>query len=102
MAARRPKTAKLVANPRLHAYVLERLAGRVKTPGGALVAGPRPPRFTGRNRPHRKDRPWALAWSPEQVANRARLGHPDDESMRVSHEAIYQSLYIEGAWGAKA
>jgi hypothetical protein len=31
MAARRPKTAKLVANPRLHAYVRDRLGGKVAT-----------------------------------------------------------------------
>ncbi len=33
MAARRPKTAKLVANPRLHAYVQERLSGQISRPG---------------------------------------------------------------------
>jgi len=39
-AARRPKTAKLVANPQLHAYVEERLSGKIKTLGGTVVAGP--------------------------------------------------------------
>jgi DNA-binding CsgD family transcriptional regulator len=34
MAARRPKAAKLAANPRLHAYVQERLSGQITTPGG--------------------------------------------------------------------
>jgi IS30 family transposase len=33
---------------------------------------------------------------PEQISGRLRLDFPDDESMRVSHEAIYQSLYIQG------
>lgn len=41
------------------------------------------------------------AWSPEQIANRIKLDFPDDESMRISHEAIYQSLYIEGRGALK-
>ena len=35
------------------------------------------------------------AWSPEQISNRLRLDFPDDPSMRISHEAIYQALFIE-------
>jgi transposase, IS30 family len=37
-----------------------------------------------------------LQWSPEQIARRLRLEFPDDGSMRISHEAIYQSLYVQG------
>ena len=96
LAARRPRTAKLVANPRLHAYVQERLSGQVRRPDGTTVSGPAPPRFTGNNKPHRKDRAWVWAWSPEQIANRIKLDFPEDESMRISHEAIYQALYIQG------
>ena len=101
MAARRPKTAKLVANPRLHSYVQERLSGQIKAPDGTVIAGPQPPRFTGNNKPHRKDRAWSWAWSPEQIANRLKVDFPDDESMRISHEAIYQSLYIQGRGALK-
>ena len=101
MAARRPKTAKLVANPQLHTYVEERLSGKIRTPGGTVIAGPQPPRFTGNNKPHRKDRAWSWAWSPEQIANRLKVDFPDDESMRISHEAIYQSLYIQGRGALK-
>jgi IS30 family transposase len=35
-------------------------------------------------------------WSPQQVAKRLRLGHPDNPEMHVSHETIYQSLYVQG------
>ena len=101
MAAKRPKTAKLVANPRLHAYVQERLAGQIKTPDGKVIRGPEPPRFTGINKPHRKHRGWSTAWSPEQISNRLKVDFPDDESMRISHEAIYQSLYVEGRGALK-
>lgn len=101
MAAKRPKASKLVTNPRLHAYVQERLAGQIKTPDGKVIRGPEPPRFTGINKPHRKHRGWSTAWSPEQISNRLKVDFPDDESMRISHEAIYQSLYIEGRGALK-
>jgi len=101
MTARRPKTARMVANPRLREYVQERLSGQISRPDGSVVSGPQSPRWTGNNKPHRKDRAWVRAWSPEQIANRITLDFPDDESMRISHEAIYQSLYIEGRGALK-
>src|ERR1700727_420673 len=36
-----------------------------------------------------------LDWSPEQISGWLRSQYPDDESMRVSHETIYRSLFIQ-------
>ena len=94
-AARRPKTAKLAANAVLQAYVQDRLAGLIVTPGGTVVPGPTVS-CNGRRHGPRKDRRWASAWSPEQIAHRLRLDFPHDETMRISPEAIYQSLYVQG------
>lgn len=49
--ARRPKTAKLVANDRLREYVQDRLPGVVRTADGCVVAGPGSPEWKGRNNP---------------------------------------------------
>ena len=95
-AARRPKTAKLAANHRLRGYVQDRLSGKVRHPDGTEVPGPSAPAWKGRNKPHRNDRPWAMAWSPEQISGRLEVEFPKDESMRISHEAIYQALYVQG------
>jgi transposase, IS30 family len=96
LVARRPKTAKLAANVVLREYVQERLAGHVRRPDGTAVIGPAVKPWKGRNKPHRQDRRWAQAWSPEQISARLRVDFPDDPDMRISHEAIYQSLFVQG------
>jgi len=93
--ARRPKVAKLAQNDKLRDYVQDRLAGKITKPSGELVSGPEVP-WIGRRHGRRADRRWAKAWSPEQIANRLVVDFPHDESMRISHEAIYQALYVQG------
>ena len=93
--AQRPKVAKLAANKRLHDYVQERIAGAVVRPNGTPAAGPTV-RWVGRRHGRRMDRRWSTAWSPEQIAKRLPIEYPDDGSMRISHEAIYQALYVQG------
>jgi IS30 family transposase len=98
--ARRPKPAKLATDDRLRQYVQDRLSAAVHAPDG-MVLGPPGPKWQGRNKPHRGDRRWVQGWSPQQIAHRLPLDFPDDESMRISHEAIYQALYVEARGGLK-
>ena len=52
-----------------------------------------------RLRQHRALRGYVLTklqarWSPAQIAARLATAYPDDPTMRISHEAIYQYIYV--------
>lgn len=94
-AARRPKISKLAVNPVLRDYVQERLSGLVATPDGIAFEGPVVV-WKGRRAVLRQSRRWSSAWSPEQISQRLKVDFPGDPTMRISHEAIYQALYIQG------
>jgi IS30 family transposase len=99
-AARRPKPAKLAENVVLRTYVQERLAGAVATPGGTTLPGTSVT-WKGRRHGRRQSRRWGRSWSPQQIAERLRLDFPGDTTMRISHEAIYQALYVQGRGALK-
>lgn len=37
----------------------------------------------------------AKKWSPQQISSRLKEDHPDDQEMRVSHETLYECLYLQ-------
>ncbi len=58
---------------------------------------PKPAKLAGNRRLH--DRVVAdleRLWSPQQISRRLKLDFGDDVSMQISHETIYQSLYVQG------
>jgi hypothetical protein len=101
LVAKRPKPARLLTNLLLSRYVQGRLEGKVYGADGREIIGPRQAPFKGRNKPHRSNRKWVNGLLPEQITNRLKINFPDDESMHMSHEAIYQALYIQGRGGLK-
>ena len=99
-AGRRPRPTKLERDVELRRYVEDRLAAVIARPDGRPVPGPNVP-WTKRRSVRRQHRRWSKAWSPEQISARLRVDFPEDETMRISHEAIYQSLYIQGRGGLR-
>jgi len=99
-AAKRPKASKLTLNLTLRDYVQDRLSGLIATPDGIAHHGP-VVIWKGRRAVHRQSRRWSSAWSPEQISQRLKVDFPEDPTMRISHEAIYQALYIQGRGALK-
>lgn len=101
-AAKRPK---LGSNWRrtnaCDSSVQDRLGGVVKDAKGRPIPGP-DVAWKGRRHGRRADRRWGACWSPEQISRRLRVDFPEDASMRISHEAIYQTLYVQGRGGLRA
>ena len=93
--AKRPKASKLGGNLVLRDYVQDRLSGLISTPDGIAFDGPVVV-WKGRRAVQRQSRRWSSAWSPEQIAQRLKVDFPEDPTKRISHEAIYQALYIQG------
>jgi IS30 family transposase len=81
---------------RYRAYLAEERAfGRARRPRRARLA---------RNHRLRREveRLLVARWSPQQIAWQLRHDHPDDQEMWVSHETIYQSLFVQGRGALRA
>jgi IS30 family transposase len=74
-----------------------------ETRAAARARRPRPARLA-RNRRLRRivERLLELRWSPQQIAWQLRQDHPDEPEMWVSHETIYQSLFVQGRGALRA
>lgn len=42
-----------------------------------------------------------LEWSPEQISSWLKMSYSDDPSMRISHETIYRTLYVQARGALK-
>ncbi|GAA2003158.1 hypothetical protein GCM10009799_32860 [Nocardiopsis rhodophaea] len=72
-----------------------RLANTVTDADGRPIPGPNVP-WKGRRHGRRADRRWGTALGPGQISRRLQVGFPEDDTIRISHEAIYQALYVQG------
>jgi IS30 family transposase len=71
-------------------------AGKAQQAAQVRARRPKPARLAVHGRLRAQVEQWlALRWSPQQVAARLVSEFPDDPEMRVSHETIYQSLFVQ-------
>jgi IS30 family transposase len=66
-----------------------RAQGRARRPKQARLAQ------CGPLRDYVQDKLSRVQWSPAQISNVLRVDFPDNPSMQVSHETIYQALYVQ-------
>jgi transposase, IS30 family len=78
-------------------------AWRAEERAGRRARRPRPAKLA-RNRALRRivERLLVERWSPQQIAWQLRHDHPHDPEMWVSHETIYQSLFVQGRGALRA
>jgi IS30 family transposase len=76
-----------------------RTAYRAGKAHGRAIANrprPRPRKLESSTRLHDAvDAGLRRKWSPRQISRRLRRDHPHDREMRVSHETIYECLYLQ-------
>ncbi len=85
----------MAVNLALRNYVQDRLSGIMAAPSGVAFEGPNVV-WKGRRAVHRQSRRWSAAWNPKQIAQRLNIDFPENPDVRISQEAIYQALYIQG------
>ena len=83
----------VAANGGKHAY--RAWSGQLRA--AARSRRPKPSKLASCPRLRHQVEEWLSQWwSPEEIAARLRLEFPDDPMMQVSHETIYQSLFVQG------
>ena len=90
-AARHSKRARAAANETLRTRVQDRPASAAIAPDGTAAPGPAMPW-----KRRRQDRRRGMAWSPRQIAERLGPAWPNDKTMHISQNAIYQALLADG------
>lgn len=72
-------------------------AGLAQSKAEARARRPKPSKLAGCPMLRAQVQDWLTKrWSPQQIAGRLGLDYPENTEMRVSHETIYRSLYIQG------
>ena len=71
-------------------------AWRAERTAARRARRPKPAKLTSHPRLRREvERRLLERWSPQQIAARLLRDYPDDQEMRVSHETIYRSLFVQ-------
>jgi IS30 family transposase len=95
---------KSTVSPEVHAHSVEGLYLPYQADQAAAAARARPKQsklVTNQKLRQTVENGLLKRWSPEEISHRLVKDFPDDESMRVSHETIYQALYFQARGGLK-